>query len=655
MSEFRQNGAELLRVLERTGDPAAAPNTAFMYAKDVAGVTNVFTRLSDGSILNLSGGSTTTLDGAYDGGGSGAGRTITADAGAVVVTSSAADNNNILELTKTPAALQSGDGLAVTMGANTTGNGVDISHTGASGGVGLNIDRSPGSSSAARGLAVTMGANATGNAMQVTNGGTGNALNLRHNGATATFAALDLAVNNSTAARGVFITEDASVRTVPLVDITRDAAATGPLMDLDNNGAGNALTVTQGGAADALNISIDGASATGQAIVVTETAVNRSTPMISLTRDAAVVTGGAHVIEIVSASTAVDAININNEGGRAIRIDHGSSGDAISINIDSTSTAAQGLVITETSQNRVNPMVRLSRATGVTSTTGDVIEIVDAGDGQSIDLNKSGSNEAIALNLTSTTDNQAIVVAEDNIARSLTMVSLTRQANATGRVLNIVNNGTNTGINLDADGTGNGIVVNVGNASNTRGLRVQDASTIAPTTALVEFDRNEGGTGTILVLQKLPTASTAGDLAHFQSGANATGRVLYLDGNGSGNSLQIDHTSDADAIGISLDGTGTTGQALVVTETNVARTTSMVSLTRAASATGDVLEITNAGSGFSIDVVSGQVRFQTAQALGGGASATLGTIGGSGPTAAAQNEWIRIDSQNGTRFVPAWA
>lgn len=44
-----------------------------------------------------------------------------------------------------------------------------------------------------------------------------------------------------------------------------------------------------------------------------------------------------------------------------------------------------------------------------------------------------------------------------------------------------------------------------------------------------------------------------------------------------------------------------------------------------------------------------------AVALGGGSSATLGTIGGSGPATAGQNEWLQIETDSGTRWVPCWA
>lgn len=42
-------------------------------------------------------------------------------------------------------------------------------------------------------------------------------------------------------------------------------------------------------------------------------------------------------------------------------------------------------------------------------------------------------------------------------------------------------------------------------------------------------------------------------------------------------------------------------------------------------------------------------------ALGGGATATLGTIGGSGPTTAAQNSWLRVlDSTGAACWIPVW-
>ena len=50
----------------------------------------------------------------------------------------------------------------------------------------------------------------------------------------------------------------------------------------------------------------------------------------------------------------------------------------------------------------------------------------------------------------------------------------------------------------------------------------------------------------------------------------------------------------------------------------------------------------------------GRVDINNGIALGGGAAATLGTIGGSGPTAAAQAQWVEIDVGGTAHWIPAW-
>lgn len=50
----------------------------------------------------------------------------------------------------------------------------------------------------------------------------------------------------------------------------------------------------------------------------------------------------------------------------------------------------------------------------------------------------------------------------------------------------------------------------------------------------------------------------------------------------------------------------------------------------------------------------GRVDINNGVALGGGAPATLGTIGGSGPTAAAQAQWLEIDINGVAHWIPAW-
>lgn len=53
-------------------------------------------------------------------------------------------------------------------------------------------------------------------------------------------------------------------------------------------------------------------------------------------------------------------------------------------------------------------------------------------------------------------------------------------------------------------------------------------------------------------------------------------------------------------------------------------------------------------------VFDGRVDINNGVALGGGASATLGTIGGSGPTTAAQAQWVEIDIGGVPHWIPVW-
>ena len=50
----------------------------------------------------------------------------------------------------------------------------------------------------------------------------------------------------------------------------------------------------------------------------------------------------------------------------------------------------------------------------------------------------------------------------------------------------------------------------------------------------------------------------------------------------------------------------------------------------------------------------GRVDINNGIALGGGAAATLGTIGGSGPTAAAQAQWVEIDVGGTAHWIAVW-
>lgn len=53
MSATRRPGADFLRLLEMAADPASAPDEVYVYPKDVAGVSQLFARVSDGTVYQL--------------------------------------------------------------------------------------------------------------------------------------------------------------------------------------------------------------------------------------------------------------------------------------------------------------------------------------------------------------------------------------------------------------------------------------------------------------------------------------------------------------------------------------------------------------------------------------------------------------------------
>ena len=55
------------------------------------------------------------------------------------------------------------------------------------------------------------------------------------------------------------------------------------------------------------------------------------------------------------------------------------------------------------------------------------------------------------------------------------------------------------------------------------------------------------------------------------------------------------------------------------------------------------------------DLASLKMPTASSIALGGGAGATLGTVGGSGPAAAGQGAWLQITINGQNRWLPYWA
>lgn len=79
-------------------------------------------------IFSTAGGN--TLDASYDQGGSGSGRTVTVDSGAITLNNAAANNNGVLAINKSPTGAQSGDLVTITAGAQCSGDCIQFSNSG---------------------------------------------------------------------------------------------------------------------------------------------------------------------------------------------------------------------------------------------------------------------------------------------------------------------------------------------------------------------------------------------------------------------------------------------------------------------------------------------------------------------------------------------
>ena len=117
---------------EESGDPAALANNIKLYAKDKTGVSTLYYIQDDSNVVEIgaSGAGDNTLNDAYDEGGAGAGAQIDVTDGPVILDNTEADNADILQLSHVPVGAASGDGLDVTMGANATGNAIEIANSG---------------------------------------------------------------------------------------------------------------------------------------------------------------------------------------------------------------------------------------------------------------------------------------------------------------------------------------------------------------------------------------------------------------------------------------------------------------------------------------------------------------------------------------------
>lgn len=319
-----------------------------------------------------------TLDTAYDFGGSGAGRVITADAGAVHIDKSGVNANNALEVSVTAGSgaglsiTHTGTGLALLVVYSGTGAGgaCTIQNAGASTGPALFLDdtgaanrdvlqvtKEPSGTQSGHGINVSMNTNTTGSGIFSSTSGVGYGLSVQRAGTTSDYAAFFQ--NNGANNGGVCsITKNpAGTQSGNGLDVTMGAAttgsgiyvnaatgATGLLLRLQVN-AVNAFTFDTSGkltlttlASDA-DLSFKRATSTAAGFIGTVNTSLGNMSSASVTYCTAI---GAEAQATASDATAV--------GGGAVAAFIGS----IAIGVSSTTTAANQLVVGSDSEAITN-------------------------------------------------------------------------------------------------------------------------------------------------------------------------------------------------------------------------------------------------------------------------------------------------------------
>jgi hypothetical protein len=587
-------------------------------------------------------------------------------------------------------------------------------------------------------------------------------------------------------AQAVVLAETAFDHASPMLQVTRDALASGHACAITNNGLGHGIDLNHNGNADALNVFLAGAGTGAQAAFISETAVARAVPLIQITRNAAVVAAAAHVIDIDNNGTQNSAINIAQAGsGPAINVTEAAtilsgtqgvqtsgsptallitgaahttltlSTEATDINFDlarnvewatgalalqrffriqaptmdfvgasvvdraatlaisggpvagANATITQSAALFIESGQIIGPAGTAALPTYGFTTTGLGMR---KGAGASIafpisalDRMRLTSGQLEALGLGSVASPWLAQGTGGNTGffwPSSVIAAVSANATETQRWEN-----TGTSLNQVISTTGSPTLFLATGAAHT----TLTASTEAPD---VDFNLRrtvQFATGAITlqraVLIQQPTyaavgasvisrAATLGVEAGPAAGANVTygvtgdegeslsiyseGRYLGLFNTGAANST--DHGMRLETDGGTL-GTSKSDSPMVVLSAGAANPSDAGGAprrlgfgmgTRAAAGNPTTAAmhwyfqkasaLLEAGWGTEIMTLEqtgrltvNDLQVSAAQALGGGAGATLGTIGGGGPGVAAQNEWVQIDTENGTRFVPVWA
>jgi len=465
-------------------------------------------------------GASNTLDQAYDQGGAGLGRTITADAGAVEILGTGANHALRIDHSGLSGAGLSlikstvGDpGIDVTMASTTDGVGLNIVQAGnTNSSYGIAISRTPTISIKGDGVNVSMNANSLGDGILVDHQGDGDALH----------------ANASGAGHGLYI---AHVGTGNGISLLMNPGTTAAGLALTASGSGNGLDLTVTNTGKGLNVSMAATAGRG--------------------------------IDVAHAGTA-DALYIskNNTGGgygAFIGMGVNSTGSGLGVYVN----GAGGGIVVQKNHADASDGIYVSMASG----TGDAMQILQTGSGAGIVLSKTfaGAGDGINISMANAaTSGAGIMLSHAGVGYGIA-INLANTAN-TSRGIDVAHAGIGAGAyglavlrSPNATSSGAGIYVEMQQFCNSQGIYVvHNGNQLGNAAHGIYVYKSDGG-GNGLKAEMRPNTSAAG--VYVTSGGTGRGvDVLLSNVANSAAGVYVSHLGSGTAVeAVSASGIGVKG------------------------------------------------------------------------------------------------
>ena len=185
-------------------------------------------------------------------------------------------------------------------------------------------------------------------------------------------------------------------------------------------------------------------------------------------------------------------------------------------------------------------------------------------------------------------------------------------------------------------------------------------TTLTASTSVVTPVIDSGTTGSLSLKTNNGTVGfaiqhTASAVNHIEAFPNAAASSPGFISIGSDTNVGMDFYSKGASDLTFNTGSSSANRQLYIVHT--AGTNRVLTITGGASGSGTHAVLNVTGGDLQLSSGTADIRWgKAAVALGGGATATMGTIGGSGPAASAQVGWLRVITSTGAvGFLPYWS